>query len=127
MKRAIYKPSVLALALLGIASAAGAHHPPRYERCQLFTFTGDLERIEWANPHVLLYIKVDDGTTEQVGWLNVQALSRAGITPETLHVGDRLVLQGGVRTKDVANEPVLVSSIRRPSDGWEWSETPQGC
>jgi hypothetical protein len=124
---AVFRSSVLALALLGIAGAAAAHHPPRFERCQRLTFTGEVERIDWTNPHVQLFIQTADGVSHQLGWLDLQALHRAGIQEDTLHVGDHVVVEGGVRTKDVLNKPVLLSSIRRPSDGWEWSEPLQGC
>lgn len=127
MIRTISTACGLALALIGVTGTAVAHHPPRYERCQLYTFTGQLERIDWGNPHVMLVIREDDGTDEQIGWLNVQALTRAGIGPDTLHVGDRLEVKGGVRTKDVDKEPILVSDIRRLSDNWEWSQPLQGC
>jgi hypothetical protein len=127
MMRVVLKSSILTLVLLGSASTAVAHHPPRFERCQRFTFTGQLERIEWVNPHVLLFIKTDDGTSQQVGWLSPRVLKRAGIETDTLRVGDRLVIEGGTRIKDIAEEPILLSIIRRPSDGWEWSQPLQGC
>jgi Family of unknown function (DUF6152) len=127
MTRAILGCSVLAVALLGFVDVAAAHHPPRFERCERFTFTGQLERIEWGNPDVLLFVRTDSGVTREVGWLNVQALQRAGIDTDTLHIGDHLVVQGGTRPQDVAHEPILVSSIHRPSDGWEWSQPLQGC
>lgn len=116
-----------ALLLLAVAATAAAHHPPRFERCQRFTFTGQLERIDWANPHVLLYIRDDDGESREVGWLNVQGLEREGIHPETLRVGDRLTVEGGIRLNAVVEKPILLSIIRRPSDGWEWSQPLQGC
>jgi hypothetical protein len=127
MMRVVLKSSILTLVLLGSASTAVAHHPPRFERCQRFTFTGQLERIEWVNPHVLLFIKTDDGASQQVGWLSPRVLKRAGIETDTLRVGDRLVIEGGTRIKDIAEEPILLSIIRRPSDGWEWSQPLQGC
>jgi hypothetical protein len=117
----------VAAVLLGLASASVAHHPPRFERCQRFTFTGQLERIEWTNPHVMLSLRTDDGVSRQAGWLNVQRLRRSGIDVDTLRIGDRLVIQGGIRKKDADKEPVLLSSIRRLSDGWEWSQPLQGC
>ena len=93
----------------------------------LVTFSGELERIEWAYPHVLLFVRTEDGTTQELGWLDVRGLAREGIERDTLHVGDQLEVQGGFRPNDISKEPILVSSIRRPSDGWEWSQTPQGC
>ena len=122
------RSTVLALALLVVTGAATAHHPPRFERCKLYPFTGQIERIEWVNPHVQLYIRTDDdGELLQVGWLGLQALERAGITRETLRAGDHVAIEGGVRNDDIADEPILLSSIRRDSDGWEWVQALQGC
>lgn len=118
---------ILALALLGTASTAFGHHPPRFERCERFTFTGQLERIEWINPHVLLFIRSAGGDLQEVGWLNPHGLTRAGIERNTLRVGDQVVVEGGTRSDELAHKPILLSSIRRSSDGWEWSQPLQGC
>ena len=116
-----------AVALFGLASSSAAHHPPRFEHCQRFTFTGQLERIEWTNPHVILSLRTDDGTRHEAGWLNVQGLRRSGIEVDTLRIGDRLIVQGGIRKKEADMKPILLSSIRRLSDGWEWSQPLHGC
>jgi hypothetical protein len=126
MKRASFWSS-LAVALLVFADLSVAHHPPRFERCRRFTFTGQLEKIEWTNPHVLLSVRTDDGDSRQVGWLNTQRLRRAGVRVDTLRIGDRLRIQGGIRVRDADDEPILLSSIRRLTDGWEWSQPLQGC
>jgi len=125
MSRVVFRSSVLAL--LGLASPGVAHHPPRYERCQSLTFTGQVEQIAWANPHVRLFIQSVDGVSHELGWLNLQALQRAGIHRDTLRIGDHVLVTGGIRTKDAVELPILVSSISRPSDGWEWSRPLQGC
>ncbi|HEY9182780.1 MAG TPA: DUF6152 family protein [Gammaproteobacteria bacterium] len=128
MGRAKFWPfASAAVALLGFAGLSAAHHPPRFERCQRFTFTGQLEKIEWTNPHVLLSVQTDDGVSRRVGWLNIQGLRRAGIGVDTLRIGDRLRIEGGIRKKDSGKEPILLSSIRRLSDEWEWSQPLRGC
>ena len=119
--------ALAAATLLGFASLSDAHHPPRFERCQRFTFTGQLERIEWSNPHVLLALQTDDGVSREIGWLNIQGLRRAGIGVDTLRIGDRLRIEGGIRKKDAGQEPILLSSILRLNDGWEWSQPLRGC
>jgi hypothetical protein len=127
MNRTAVTGTILALGLLGAVSTAFAHHPSRIERCELLTVSGQLERIEWTNPHVLLSIKTTDGESQQLGWLDVHSLTRLGIQPDTLHVGDRLIVEGGILPNDITDHPILVSSIRRPADGWAWSLPPQGC
>jgi hypothetical protein len=124
MSRAI-AASILALIIVGVASPAAAHHPPRFERCKSVAITGQIESVSWANPHVVLSIRSDDGTVYQAQWLNVQQLGRSGIQSDTLSVGDQVVITAGTRDGDPL--PLLMSAIRRPSDGWQWSQDPQGC
>ena len=118
----------LALILgLGILNAATGHHPPLLERCASFTFSGQVERIEWRSPHVELFIQVDDGASYRLAWLNTYQLGRAGIQRDTLRIGDQVLITAGTRPDDVVDRPLLLSNIRRISDGWEWSQPPQGC
>ena len=127
MNRAISRALVLLLALPGLPGTAAAHHPPRYERCQLLTFTGRIERMDWQNPHVRVFIRSTDGVSYEADWLSLHSLHLAGIEVDTLHVGDDVVIEAGVRSKDVTEEPILLSRISRPADGWEWSQPLQGC
>ena len=111
---------------LGLAGPVTAHHPPRMERCYSLTFTGRIERIEWRNPHVRLTVVADSGESHDIVWLSLQALGRAGIGPDTLAVGDAVTVTVGTR-EDVIDMPELLAAITRTSDGWEWSQVPQGC
>jgi hypothetical protein len=96
------------------------------ERCHSLTFTGQVEQIVWRNPHVELVIRTDSGESHRVIWLNTQQLSRAGIDRDTLHIGDQVTATVGTRD-DVVERPMLLAAITRTSDGWEWSQVPQGC
>lgn len=118
---------LIVLPLIGIAHAANAHHLPRFERCQMFSYTGQIEEIDWTNPHVQLVLRTDDGERYDIGWLGVRGLHRAGIEQDTLHIGDRVVVEGALRPNDALDEPLWPSSIHRTSDGWEWSQPLQGC
>lgn len=125
MSRRIFMSLGLAFGLL-IAGAAGAHHPPGMEGCKSITLTGQVERIEWHNPHVELTIRTDDGMSHHLTWLNVNQLGWAGIHKDTLRVGDQVVVTAGTR-EEIVDRPLLLSEIHRASDGWEWSQVPQGC
>ena len=125
MRRWAFGYSVVAL-WLGSVGVAFAHHPPLMERCQAVTFTGQIERIDWGNPHVELSVRSDDGVTHRLTWLNVQQLGWAGIDDQTLKVGDRVIITAGTRD-DLIDKPMLLSDIYRTRDGWEWSQLPQGC
>jgi Family of unknown function (DUF6152) len=127
MIRMSFRRLLMVMPLIGIAYTANAHHPPRFERCQMFSYAGQIEEIDWTNPHVQLILRTDDGERQEIGWLGVRGLHRAGIDVDTLHVGDHVVVEGALRPKDALDEPLLPSSIHRTSDGWEWSQPLQGC
>ena len=128
MSRVVFRSSALIFGLC-IASAATAHHPPKMDRCHSLTFTGQVERIEWHNPHVELIIGTDGEKSHRVTWLNIQGLKRAGINLDTLRVGDQVTVTVGTRDDVVTTPttPMLLAAISRTSDGWEWSQVPQGC
>jgi hypothetical protein len=118
----------LAFALaLGTASVAAAHHPPKVERCENLTFSGQIERINWRRPHVELFVRTDEGVTQELGWLAINQLGLESIEKDTLRVGDQVTIRAGIRPNEVAARPMLLNYIRRESDGWEWSQTPEGC
>lgn len=115
------------LPLLAFPHPAGAHHPPRFERCQMFAFTGEIQRIDWINPHVRLTIRADDGRDFELAWLSPRALRRVDIGMGVLKAGDRVVVEGGFRTKDAENAPLLLNGIQKTDDDWAWMQPLQGC
>ena len=127
MSRGFFGSSISALALLSIASSAAAHHPPRFDRCKLYTIEGDVQRVEWGNPHVKLSIKTDDGATYDLVWRSIQQLTLAGVQKEAVKVGDHVVATGSKQSDDGAHVSILLSEIHKASDGLQWSQPPQGC
>jgi hypothetical protein len=112
---------------LCIASIGEAHHPPQMDHCASFEFMGRIERIEWRPPHVELVIRTEEGTSHQVSWLAINQLALAGIERDTLRVGDQVSVTAGIPVDDATARPMLLSYIYRDSDGWGWSQKPQGC
>jgi len=127
VNRGFLGSSISALALLGAASAADAHHPPRFDRCKLYTIEGDVQRIDWGNPHVKLSIKAADGTTYELVWRSIQQLSLAGVQKEAVRVGDHVVATGSKQADDGAHVSILLSELHTASDGLQWSQPTQGC
>jgi hypothetical protein len=115
----------MALAALGAAQSAMAHHPPNFERCELFNVTGEITRVDWSNPHVALTVRSDEGETYELGWLNVRQLHLAGIERDRLHAGDRVAV-AATRQAD-GRGLSLLQEIRRLTDDWKWMRDPQGC
>jgi hypothetical protein len=109
------------------ARVGTAHHPPQMDHCASFSFAGQIERIEWHAPHVELYIRTAEGDSHHVSWLAINRLGLAGIDRDTLRIDDQVEVTVGIRIDDSSSRPMLLSYIHRESDGWGWSETPQGC
>src|SRR5262245_62454669 len=81
------------------ASSAHAHHshPLFYDQCKKVTIEGRVESAEWKNPHVLIVLKMDDGTTLTAEWTSLQELTTTGVTrpaQAALVVGARVVVTG---------------------------------
>jgi hypothetical protein len=119
--------SILALTALGFASSAAGHHPPRFDRCKLYTVEGEVERIEWANPHVKLAIKSADGMSYDLVWRSIQQLTLAGVQKDAVKVGDHVVVKGSKQSEDASRVALLLSEIHAQADGLQWSQPPQGC
>ena len=130
MKRytAIRNAALLLLAGLSVAGAAKAHHSyAAFDRCHPFTFSGEVERVAWINPHVEVAVRTDDGITYTIVWLNMQQLARQGVARGVLNVGDRIEVSGAKQPEDKLRVIALVTELKRPADGWHWSRPPQGC
>jgi len=119
--------SISALALLSLAGSAAAHHPPRFDRCKLYTIEGDVQRVDWGNPHVKLSIKADDGATYDLIWRSIQQLTLAGVQKDAVRVGDHLVVTGSKQSDEGDHVSLLLSELHKASDGVQWSQPPQGC
>src|SRR6516162_284710 len=81
------------------ASAAHAHHSHGlfYDACKKVTIEGRVESAQWKNPHVLIVLKLDDGTTYTAEWTSLQELTNKGVTgpaQAALIAGARVVVTG---------------------------------
>lgn len=134
-----------ALILLGAASIARAHHshPLFYDQCRKVTLEGRVESVQWKNPHVLIVLKLDDGSTSTAEWTSLQALGTTGVAgpaQAALTAGMRVVVTGNplrdpaqIRAsfpaiKEIANRNVVdIIEIRRMDAGWSWSRPAGEC
>ena len=124
MKRTIL--AVLAgLALLAGADRVFAHHSfsATYDSSQKVEIQGVVKEFVWRNPHSFMRIDVTDkdGTvkTWALEWGSTNDLTQAQITRTTLKPGDKLVVTGEA-ARDNSSLRLLISSVKRPSDGFEW-------
>jgi len=116
---------LVAVMVLVAAGRAFAHHSftAEYDSSQKVSVEGVVTEMVWRNPHSFMRIDVTgkDGTTTTwaLEWGSVSQLSRDQITRTSLKPGDKIVVQGSP-ARDGAAHRMLIGSIQRPSDGWEW-------
>lgn len=113
-----------ALAALAACGSGYAHHSyAQYDRCQSITVEGEIERVDWANPHVVVSLRLDDSTSYRVEWLAVSRLDSAGVS-RALYVGDRVAVTGSRNRDPDVRVMTLITEIDRPRDDWRWHRSP---
>ena len=122
------KRTVLILAgivLLIGANRVFAHHSfsATYDSSQKVEIAGDVKEFVWRNPHSFMRLDVTDkeGMTKTwtLEWGSTNDLTQAKITRTTLKPGDHLVVTGEA-PRDPGSLRLLISTVKRPSDGFEW-------
>ena len=89
----------LAAAILTGARPTLAHHAlaAEYDLNRSITVTGTVTKVDWANPHVRLYLNTSSsGATEIMHWELVMAspnlLYLHGLTIDSLRIGDQVTV-----------------------------------
>jgi hypothetical protein len=131
------------LPITTLASSAYAHHshPHFYDECKSVTIEGQVERVEFKDPHTWVFLRLDDGTAYTVDWAGLRGLTNNGIigpAKEALVFGARVVVTGNriresaqIRQhfpdfKSVVNpNTVDPSSIRRVDGSFSWALPPR--
>jgi hypothetical protein len=116
---------VAGVALLLGGSRVYAHHSfsAEYDASQKVEITGTVTTFVWRNPHSFMKVDVQekDGSTKSwtLEWGSVSQLSQYSISRTTLKPGDKIVVTGQP-ARDAAAPRVLIETVKRPADGWEW-------
>jgi len=79
--------------IFGIGVSAQAHHShAMFDHDQIVTITGKVSNMAFTNPHVFLYVDVEDEPGKVVNyWIemsNIPNMIRRGIGARTFEVGD---------------------------------------
>src|SRR5262245_1816171 len=98
MKRNLAIRLATAICVCAVSSVHAHHsHPIFYDQCKMLTIEGRVESAEWKNPHVLIAVKMDDGSTYTGEWTSLQTLTRTGVTgpaQAALVPGTRVIVMG---------------------------------
>jgi len=112
-----------ALGVLCLTAPVAAHHgfDTEYDASKKFTLTGVVQKVEWQNPHMRVYVDVTDASGKVTTW-NMEMTSpntvrRQGWGPKDLVAGEKVTFTtyGG---KVIETRGSLVS-IKKMSDGRE--------
>ena len=91
---------VTVAALWAVAAPARAHHSygATYDVSREIRLEGKLVQFVFRNPHTFVHVQAPDesGVTQRwaVEWSGTAQLANNGITRDTLHVGDAVVIVG---------------------------------
>jgi hypothetical protein len=82
-----------------IAGNAVAHHARSgYDLSKTVTLKGTITRVEWSNPHALLFFDVTEANGHVQNWHAITGgpsrMSRFGWTGDTLKAGDVITITG---------------------------------
>ena len=106
-----------------MTTAALAHHgfDTEYDANKKLTLTGVVQKIEWQNPHMRVYVDVTDNAGKVTTW-NLEMTSpntvrRQGWGPKDLEAGEKVTFTT-FAGKVVESRGSLVS-IKKVSDGRE--------
>ena len=133
-----------AIYIVAAASSAYAHHshPLVYDWCKTLTIEGNVEKVEYNEPHSHIFLRLDNRTLWTVDWAPSGGLRRNGLldpAQTALVFGARIAVTGApMRTlteirqhfPDYNTEPhpntIDPASMRRVDDSWSWNVNSQG-
>jgi hypothetical protein len=116
--------AILALASL-TAERAFSHHSfaAVYDASQEVTIEGKVVQFQYRNPHSVLHVLVTDSTGEEkryaIEWQAATQLGAAGISAQTVHAGDLVVVTGNPG-RVAAENRILMTEFRRTTDDFTW-------
>ncbi|MDG2088120.1 MAG: DUF6152 family protein [Arenicellaceae bacterium] len=104
---------LLILLLIGIPGVPQAHHSPTMYQRTTTELEGELFEVKWRNPHITFRMLLVDATGEEFIWdlegHSIFNLQRAGITRESLPVGERVRVIG--RKSNINDHSMLADKM----------------
>jgi len=125
MVRTIAAMTIGTAAALMLGATAIAHHSygATYDTSKEIRLEGKLLGFTLRNPHSFVTVQAPDeaGAMQRwsVEWSGTSQLANTGITPESLKVGDQVVITARP-SRVAADYRALMVRLVRPSDGFTW-------
>lgn|SRR5690606_5781089 len=113
-----------AFASLG-AVQAFAHHSfaAVYDAGKEITIEGKVVQFQYRNPHSVLHVLATDSAGVEkryaIEWQGATQLGAAGISAQTVHPGDPVVVTGHPG-RVAAENRILMTEIKRTTDDFAW-------
>jgi len=125
MSRAMLALIVAGTLVSGIPVYAHHSFAATYFEDKSVTIEGTLVDFDFRNPHSFVTLEVPDGQGKpdmwSAEWRSAGRLTNDGVTKDTLHAGDHVILTGSPG-RDAADHKIHLKRIRRPSDGFHWDQ-----
>ncbi len=123
------KHKSLSLALLFAASLTAAPALPHhsfaavYDADQEVTIEGKVVQFQYRNPHSVVHVLAKDPSGVEkryaIEWQGATQLGAAGISAQTVHPGDPVIVKGHPG-RVAAENRILMLEIKRTSDDFAW-------
>lgn len=116
--------------LFGVFASLGAvqalsHHSfaAVYDAGKEITIEGKVVQFQYRNPHSVLHVLATDseGTERRyaIEWQGATQLGAAGISAQTVHPGDPVIVTGHPG-RVAAENRILMTEIKRTTDDFAW-------
>ena len=126
--RNVFRLLALAIVMLTVTTVF-AHHSfgATYDTSKQVKIEGKLVQFVYRNPHSFVHVEAadSDGTVQRwaIEWGGTSQLAGAGVKRDSLKIGDHVVIVG--RPSRVPGEfRMLMVTLTRPSDGFNWGRSP---
>jgi hypothetical protein len=109
---------VAVLVVSGTAFVSAHHSYADFDQDRSVSIEGTIDKVLFANPHVVLTVRMNDSTVYTMTWASATQLNRQGVGRADLKVGDKVIVSGSPSRK--SPELSRISEVSRSTDGWRW-------
>lgn len=109
------------VAVLAAGTSQAHHSYGDFDPCKSVSVRGEIARLSWVNPHVLITVRDAGAVEHRVVWLSLSQAARAGMSENPLREGDEVVVTGTPHRDPAQHVMSRMTVVERPSDGWKWA------